>query len=147
MDKSHWFLCGLGPDLKTFCIAYQAVQPRPSFCYLVAQAESYELFISSLHGSTSSPVAFAAQHSTQPSRERGIDKSAWNKIRQRASPIEDLLLCAIAALVLQRQKQILEKYNSMDEIVRKCNNMEGQLDVWKLLDDAHDLVVSVHDKI
>nr|GFB21621.1 GTPase-activating protein GYP7-like isoform X2 [Tanacetum cinerariifolium] len=77
----------------------------------------------------------------------GIGKSTWNKIRQRASPTEDLLLYAIATSVLQRQKQILKKYNSMDEIVRECNNMEGQLDVWKLLDDAHDLVVSVHDKI
>nr|GEY79047.1 GTPase-activating protein GYP7-like isoform X2 [Tanacetum cinerariifolium] len=69
----------------------------------------------------------------------GISKSAWNKIRQRAPPTEDLLLYAIAASVLQRRKQILEKYNSMDEIVRECNNMEGQLDVWKLLEDAHDL--------
>nr|GEX25349.1 GTPase-activating protein GYP7-like isoform X2 [Tanacetum cinerariifolium] len=77
----------------------------------------------------------------------GIGKSAWNKIRQSASPIEDLLLYAIAASMLRRQKQILKKYISMDEIVRECNNMEGQLDVWKLLDDAHDLVVSVHDKI
>ncbi|PWA95739.1 ypt/Rab-GAP domain of gyp1p superfamily protein [Artemisia annua] len=77
----------------------------------------------------------------------GIGKSAWHKIRQRAPPTEDLLLYAIAASVLQRRKQILEKYSSMDEIVRECNNMAGQLDVWKLLDDAHDLVVSVHDKI
>ncbi|KAF5800541.1 putative Rab-GTPase-TBC domain-containing protein [Helianthus annuus] len=77
----------------------------------------------------------------------GIGKSGWNKIRQRAPPTEDLLLYAIAASVLQRRKQIIEKYSSMDEIVRECNNMAGQLDVWKLLDDAHDLVVSVHDKI
>nr|KAJ0219971.1 hypothetical protein LSAT_V11C200100810 [Lactuca sativa] len=79
----------------------------------------------------------------------GIGKSsAWNRIRQRAPPpTEDLLLYAIAASVLQRRKQIIEKYSSMDEIIRECNNMAGQLDVWKLLDDAHDLVVSVHDKI
>nr|GEV40252.1 hypothetical protein [Tanacetum cinerariifolium] len=38
---------------------------------IVAQAETHELFISSLHGFTSSPVAFAAQHSTQPSHGRG----------------------------------------------------------------------------
>jgi hypothetical protein len=25
--------------------------------------------------------------------------------------------------------------------------MAGHLDVWKLLDDAHDLVVNLHDKI
>lgn len=83
----------------------------------------------------------------QAAIKAGIGKSAWNRIRQRVPPTEDLLLYAIAASVLQRRKQIIEKYSSMDEIIRECNNMAGQLDVWKLLDDAHDLVVSVHDKI
>ncbi|KAL3630741.1 Rab GTPase-activating protein 22 [Castilleja foliolosa] len=77
----------------------------------------------------------------------GIGKSAWSRIRQRAPPTDDLLLYAIAASVLQRRKQIIEKYNSMDEILRECNSMAGHLDVWKLLDDAHDLVVTVHEKI
>ncbi|KAF8379779.1 hypothetical protein HHK36_029228 [Tetracentron sinense] len=77
----------------------------------------------------------------------GISKSAWGKIRQRAPPTDDLLLYAIAACVLQRRKLIIEKYSSMDEILRECNSMAGQLDVWKLLDDAHDLVVNLHDKI
>ncbi|XP_050237854.1 rab GTPase-activating protein 22-like isoform X2 [Mercurialis annua] len=76
-----------------------------------------------------------------------IGKSAWSLIRQRAPPTEDLLLYAIAASVLQRRKLIIEKYYSMDEILRECNNMTGQLDVWKLLDDAHELVVNLHDKI
>lgn len=77
----------------------------------------------------------------------GISKSAWGKMRLRAPPTDDLLLYAVAACVLQRRKLILEKYNSMDEIIRECNNMAGNLDVWKLLDDAHDLVVTLHDKI
>ncbi|CAN4099525.1 unnamed protein product [Withania somnifera] len=77
----------------------------------------------------------------------GIGKSAWSRIRQHAPPTDDLLLYAIAASVLQRRKQITEKYSSMDEILRECNNMAGHLDVWKLLDDAHDLVVTLHDKI
>ncbi|KNA03009.1 hypothetical protein SOVF_213230 [Spinacia oleracea] len=77
----------------------------------------------------------------------GISKSAWGKMRLRAPPSDDLLLYAVAACVLQRRKLILEKYNSMDEIIRECNNMAGNLDVWKLLDDAHDLVVTLHDKI
>ncbi|GAA0169846.1 GTPase-activating protein [Lithospermum erythrorhizon] len=76
----------------------------------------------------------------------GIRKSAWNKIR-RAPPTDDLLLYAIAASVFQRRKQIIEKYNSMDEILRACNSMAGHLDVWRLLDDAHDLVVTLHDKV
>ncbi|XP_023541560.1 small G protein signaling modulator 2-like isoform X6 [Cucurbita pepo subsp. pepo] len=77
----------------------------------------------------------------------GVGKSSWSRIRQRAPPTEDLLLYAIAASVLQKRKLIIEKYNSMDEIIRECNSMAGQLDVWKLLDGAHDLVVTLHEKI
>ncbi|XP_044476687.1 rab GTPase-activating protein 22-like isoform X2 [Mangifera indica] len=77
----------------------------------------------------------------------GIAKSVWGRMRLRAPPTDDLLLYAIAACVLQRRKLILEKYSSMDEIMRECNSMAGHLDVWKLLDDAHDLVVTFHDKI
>ncbi|KAL0452384.1 UNVERIFIED_CONTAM: GTPase-activating protein GYP7 [Sesamum latifolium] len=77
----------------------------------------------------------------------GIGKSAWSRIRLRAPPTDDLLLYAIAASVLQRRKLIIEKYSSMDEILRECNAMAGHLDVWKLLDDAHNLVVTLHDKI
>ncbi|KAH7686904.1 Ypt/Rab-specific GTPase-activating protein GYP7 and related proteins protein [Dioscorea alata] len=77
----------------------------------------------------------------------GIGKSAWGRIRSQAPPTDDLLLYAIAASVLQRRKLIIEKYSSMDEIIRECNSMAGHLDVWKLLDDAHDLVVTLHDKI
>jgi hypothetical protein len=49
--------------------------------------------------------------------------------------------------VLQKRKLIIESYSSMDEIIRECNSMAGQLDIWKLLDDAHDLVVTLHDRI
>ncbi|MBA0773516.1 hypothetical protein Gotri_008788 [Gossypium trilobum] len=77
----------------------------------------------------------------------GIARSAWGRMRLRAPPTDDLLLYAIAACVLQRRKLIIEKYSSMDEIMRECNSMAGHLDVWKLLDDAHDLVVNLHDKI
>ncbi|XP_054789002.1 rab GTPase-activating protein 22-like isoform X1 [Prosopis cineraria] len=77
----------------------------------------------------------------------GIGKSAWSRIRQRAPPTDDLLLYAIAASVLQRRKLIIERYSSMDEIIRECNGMAGQLDIWKLLDDAHNLVVTLNDKI
>ena len=76
-----------------------------------------------------------------------IGHSAWNKVRKRAPPTDDLLLYAIAASVLQRRKLIIEKYSSMDEIIRECNSMSGHLDVLKLLDDAHNLVVTLHDKI
>lgn len=77
----------------------------------------------------------------------GIGKSEWGLIRLRAPPTEDLLLYAIAASVLQKRKLIIEKHSSLAEIMWECNSMAGKLDVWKLLDDAHDLVVRLHDKI
>ncbi|CAH2065660.1 unnamed protein product [Thlaspi arvense] len=77
----------------------------------------------------------------------GMGKSAWSRIRQCAPPIYDLVFYAIAASVLQRRTLIIEMYNSMDKILRECHSMAVQLDVWKLLDDAHDLVVTLHTKI
>ncbi|KAK4742393.1 hypothetical protein SAY87_000394 [Trapa incisa] len=77
----------------------------------------------------------------------GIALSAWGRMTPPAPPNEDLLLYAIAASVLQRRKLIIERYSSMEEIMRECNSMAGHLDVWKLLDDAHDLVANLHDKI
>ncbi|KAH0452282.1 hypothetical protein IEQ34_019581 [Dendrobium chrysotoxum] len=77
----------------------------------------------------------------------GIGRSAWGRMRLQAPPTDDLLLYAIAAFVLQRRKLIIERYSSMDEIMKECNSVAGKLDVWRLLDDAHDLVVTLHDKI
>ncbi|KAG6396889.1 hypothetical protein SASPL_143047 [Salvia splendens] len=77
----------------------------------------------------------------------GMIKSAWRQMRLKAPPTEDLLLYAIAACVLQKRRLIIDNYSSMDEIMKECNSMAGHLDVWKLLDDAHDLVVTLHDKI
>ncbi|KAJ6802298.1 small G protein signaling modulator 2-like isoform X1 [Iris pallida] len=77
----------------------------------------------------------------------GIGKSAWGRIRLRAPPTDDLLLYAIAACVLQRKKLIIESSSCMDEIMSECNGMVGKLDVWRLLDDAHDLIVTLHNKI
>ncbi|KAF7095603.1 hypothetical protein CFC21_097728 [Triticum aestivum] len=77
----------------------------------------------------------------------GIGRSTWGRIRLHAPPTDDLLLYAIAACVLQRRRLIIERYSSMDEILRECHSMAGQLDVWRLLDDAHDLVVNLHNKI
>lgn len=69
MDKTHWFLCGLGPAFETFSTAQRAVQPPPSFVDLVSRAEGHELFLVSLHGSAPTVAAFNAQH--QPSKGRG----------------------------------------------------------------------------
>lgn len=37
-EKSHWFLCGLGPTFETFSTAHRALPTIPTFCALVAQA-------------------------------------------------------------------------------------------------------------
>ncbi|EER93935.1 hypothetical protein BDA96_01G203600 [Sorghum bicolor] len=83
----------------------------------------------------------------QAANRAEIAKSSWRKLQLGAPPTDDLLLYAIAASVLQKRKLIIESYSSMDEIIRECNSMAGQLDIWKLLDDAHDLVVTLHDRI
>ncbi|KAL5223493.1 hypothetical protein ABZP36_010132 [Zizania latifolia] len=83
----------------------------------------------------------------QAANRAGIAKSSLGKLRLGAPPTDDLLLYAIAASVLQKRKLIIESYSSMDEIIRECNSMSGQLNIWKLLDDAHDLVVTLHDRI
>ncbi|KAF6169564.1 hypothetical protein GIB67_000837 [Kingdonia uniflora] len=62
----------------------------------------------------------------------GMSKSAWGRIRQMDSSTEDLYLYAIVTCILQYRRKIIEKYNSMDEILRKYNSIVGQLDVWKL---------------
>jgi hypothetical protein len=83
----------------------------------------------------------------QAANRAGIAKSSWQKLLLGSPPTDDLLLYAIAATVLHKRKLIIERYSSMDEIIRDCNSMAGQLDIWKLLDDAHDLVVTLHDRI
>lgn len=65
-DKSHWFLCGLGPSYETFSTAQRAVKPRPFFRDLLSQAKGHELFLKSIHGSTAPPVTFTAQPSRSP---------------------------------------------------------------------------------
>lgn len=83
----------------------------------------------------------------QAANRAGIARSPWRRMRLGAPPTDDLLLYAIAASVLQKRKLIIESYSSMDEIIRECNSMAGQLDIWKLLDDAHDLVVTLQNRI
>ncbi|KAJ1294821.1 hypothetical protein BS78_01G175600 [Paspalum vaginatum] len=83
----------------------------------------------------------------QAANRAGIAKSPWRKLQLGTPPTDDLLLYAIAASVLQKRKLIIESYSSMDEIIRECNSMAGHLDIWKLLDDAHDLVVTLHKRI
>lgn len=59
-----------------------------------------------------------------------------------------MLLYVIAASVLQRRKVIIEKYNKMGDILEECDGiLVGKLDVWKLLDDAHDLIITLHSEI
>ncbi|XP_022033732.1 uncharacterized protein LOC110935668 [Helianthus annuus] len=59
-EKSHLFLRGLGPGFEMFSTATRTVKPLPSLRDIITQAESYEQFHSSIHGTGTPPVAFNA---------------------------------------------------------------------------------------
>ena len=67
----------LGASFETFSTAIRASKPHPSFRNLLSQAESHEVFLTSLHCSTStSPVAFLTDHSRPPYTSRGRGRSS-----------------------------------------------------------------------
>lgn len=61
MDKIHWFLYGLGSSFETFSTAIRTSKPSPVFRDLLSQAENHELFLQSIHGSSTPTVAFISQ--------------------------------------------------------------------------------------
>ncbi|KAJ0536278.1 putative RNA-directed DNA polymerase [Helianthus annuus] len=71
MDKTHWFLCGLGPAFETFSTAHRALYPPPPFRDLMSKAESHELFLASLNSSTPPQAAFITGQQPTPSN-RGV---------------------------------------------------------------------------
>jgi hypothetical protein len=78
--------------------------------------------------------------------QRGL--SDGRRTRDRLGPpSRDLLLYTIAAAVRKRRKFILGDCSGMDELVRECNGMAGNLDIWDLLHGARELVYSVHDEV
>ncbi|KAJ0939438.1 putative RNA-directed DNA polymerase [Helianthus annuus] len=82
IDKLHWFLCGLGPSYEVFSTALRATKPAPLFRDLVAQAESHELFLQSIHGAVTPPAAFHAQQQRESSTSsRGRGSSRGNSSR------------------------------------------------------------------
>ncbi|GKC23992.1 putative RNA-directed DNA polymerase [Tanacetum coccineum] len=60
IEKLHWFLCGLGPSYETFSTAIRATKLTPLFCKLATKAKSHELFMISLHG-TSTPLGTSSR--------------------------------------------------------------------------------------
>ena len=83
-DKSHWFLCGLGSSFETFSTTQRLIRPRPSFRDLVSQAESHELFLQTVNGSTVQPVAFnttnraSTGQQTEHSSSRGRGRNNYS---------------------------------------------------------------------
>ncbi|PWA35172.1 zinc finger, CCHC-type [Artemisia annua] len=55
-DQRHWFLRGLGAAFETFSTSVRTSRQNPLLRDLVAQAESHELFLRSIHGE-SAPIA------------------------------------------------------------------------------------------
>lgn len=73
-------------------------------------------------------------------------KISCRKGRRKAPPTDDLLLYVIATAVRQKRRFIIDKCKCMDDILKECNGMSGNLDTWALLDDARDLIASLHHK-
>lgn len=86
-DKVHLFLRDFGAPFETFSTAIRASRTNLAFRDFLAQAEGHELFIQSIHGSATPPVAFAA-HSTasQPTRGRGGRNFRGGQGRGRCPP-------------------------------------------------------------
>lgn len=74
-------------------------------------------------------------------------KTSWRKARSKTPSTNDLLLYVITAAVRQRRKIIIERCRGMDDVLRECNSMAGDLDVWTLLDDARELVSTMHGRV
>jgi hypothetical protein len=75
-----------------------------------------------------------------------IDNQLSERRDRLGPPSRDLLLYVIAAAVRKRRRNILQ-YSGMDELVRECNGMAGNLDIWQLLADARELVRCVQVKL
>lgn len=79
-DQFHWFLCGLGPSFETFSTSLRTSRLVPVLRDLLAQAESHELFLKSLHGTQTTPVAFSANASSNHNHEsRGKGTSRYTR--------------------------------------------------------------------
>ncbi|KAJ0938485.1 putative RNA-directed DNA polymerase [Helianthus annuus] len=88
MDRLHWYLCGLGASYEIYATAIRTARPPPSFRDLVAQTESQELFMQSMHGGETPPVAFQAQQSRgrgRGSSARGSSGRGYSNNRGRGS--------------------------------------------------------------
>ncbi|KAJ0564868.1 hypothetical protein HanIR_Chr06g0256381 [Helianthus annuus] len=87
-DKHHWFLCGLGAAFETFSTSQRAIVPRSSFRDLLAQAESHEMFLQSIHASNPPQAAFVAREfrNNHGSNSRsGCDSNNRGQSRQSAN--------------------------------------------------------------
>ncbi|KAK1408669.1 hypothetical protein QVD17_40643 [Tagetes erecta] len=64
-EKRHWYLCGLGASFEGFSTAIRASGCTPSLRELMAQAESHDSFLKSIHASSIAPVVFTAESSNR----------------------------------------------------------------------------------
>ncbi|KAJ0530434.1 putative transcription factor interactor and regulator CCHC(Zn) family [Helianthus annuus] len=78
MDQLHWFLCGLGTTFESFSTTIRAARPLPNFSDLVASAESHELFVKNLHGSTLVPTVAFVSHVNRPNNNQSFGSPRGN---------------------------------------------------------------------
>ncbi|KAJ0479330.1 putative RNA-directed DNA polymerase [Helianthus annuus] len=74
-DKTHWFLCGLGPTFESWSTAIRTARDPLPFRDLLTKAESHEQFLQHLHPPSSPTVAFVAHHSKSSAAPPGRSKS------------------------------------------------------------------------
>nr|GEU64324.1 retrovirus-related Pol polyprotein from transposon TNT 1-94 [Tanacetum cinerariifolium] len=67
-----------GPTFETFSTSFRSSRPQPTFSDLLARAESHELFIKALHGSSPPTVSFSAQSSQHKSGSNTMTRGRGN---------------------------------------------------------------------
>ncbi|KAJ9552406.1 LOW QUALITY PROTEIN: hypothetical protein OSB04_016451 [Centaurea solstitialis] len=78
VEKSHWFLRGLGPEFTAFSAAQMTLDPLPSYRILLPRVVNFQQFETSMSASSAPPVAFTA-HKLHPQRGRGHNHGGSNR--------------------------------------------------------------------
>ncbi|GKC42652.1 putative RNA-directed DNA polymerase, partial [Tanacetum coccineum] len=77
-QKGEKSVAELGPTFETFSTYVRSSRHQPTFLDLLARAESHELFIKALHGSSPPTVAFSAQSSQQKNGSNSLTRGRRN---------------------------------------------------------------------
>ncbi|CAL9196673.1 unnamed protein product, partial [Musa hybrid cultivar] len=99
------------------------------------------------------PVAFGREMALQPAFSVGLrdydhlDPCMIYHAAHRVAILESYAVYEPQIHIYAIAKVNIERYGSMYEILWKCNDLAGTPDIWRLLDDTHDLAMALHRKI